>query len=834
MTTFNNLQTAKKRLEQAYEANRGTVDFWHQEIRKLQSQQYQAVERASPEEKNKIKQQWQLRIDGARKNRDQRFKESEEQIKTRKLELAEIENEHTPQARQFAQDLEQGTAPIKKPNIIESQVPSGIISPARTKKRTKADIPLIGQEPKNLPPLKKILTPEQARLRPGIKDEIFLPRGVPTGTPPIALPKSAVTRIANIGRRRTIEQQTTGQQQISQSASRIQQIANYGPIRGALHRLGAVTGFNQAKVYVTHKISQGVKKGLKFIGKKAAQLAVKAATKLGARGLIYAAGALSGLATGGIGTALTIGLAVADVGLALLKKFKKVALAAMLYLMYWLSWLLHSLFVLAFTVAGAALDFMIAGPLGALIGGTAGNIFGRWLYNWWNNPGGSGAALTNSLYGSPKYVINPITGETVIANTGGPVDILTGGGIGSTIVPATMVGTPMAVTFGMAAFGTFFVAMHLMTSFTVPNPIGTKSPSIIYGPGNQPVPLPDPLDPVSAALNAAIAAAAQANCVPGALIKAIMQSESAAYGWSDTEYQNFSTPDWWTHATVTRGGSTQTVNCYNGHYTARNGYQSSQCQAGYCYDTCTETGICGGTKTYYCAYDQNLNCGDPANVGHPNCNQRCKNYTYPPIQGATLPYSRAVLEALPANASCAGLSGKVCSSFAVGAENKQICPFDRDGSGTNSNAVCTDYDVYGATQFERETFYGLNCRYRDGSNTSCYQKNQGRNRCNAADVVTATAEKLSAAASAAPNCGGGTTPSWTVDQICSAAKNYCGSCGQVQNPNHPLYSTSNPCYAIYDPVDPSTPMNWISGACGGSTGEGYCDKVAKLYFGSGQ
>jgi hypothetical protein len=331
-----------------------------------------------------------------------------------------------------------------------------------------------------------------------------------------------------------------------------------------------------------------------------------------------------------------------------------------------------------------------------------------------------------------------------------------------------LVASPLLI----AAVGTLFVATVILVSFTVPNPQPIET-QYITGPitpggggGGGPI-VPQPVEPASGDLMTDIEQAASAACVPTGLVAAVMQTESGAYGWSDSEYQRFSTPGWWLDAD---DGSGNSINCYQSHYGPENSPQDNECRAGYCYDTCTTTGACG--KKYAC-----------------NANNQCNQ----------------VIPSLP----CA------------------------------TDGQCSEHDVMGATQFERKTFYSnptnpgqsQNCWARDGSGNNCYST--AGNRCNAFDIVRATANKL--AADGGANC---TQPVWDLGQICVAARKYCGSCGQVETFDEATLSDSAtyPCKNWYlkpgdnaygDPLGACTATHPDTGAL-----EGYCDKIVRIYTGS--
>lgn len=556
-----------------------------------------------------------------------------------------------------------------------------------------------------------------------------------------------------------------------------------------------------------HKVGRALKKGIGNLFKKG----LSAIGKLSTRGIPI------------LGQAM---LAKDVVGL--INKYKKqiaIALGAITgWLLFQLSAFLSAILSSWMALVGAGIGFIVGGIPGAVAGAALGYAAQNWITRQWGSLTKGASEMIHNAVGQTKYLVDSATGQIVGVTETGVSGILSG----ATVVPAAMVGVPLAVTFGSAAFFTFFAAMHLMVAFTVPNPVGTQSiyPGYYGPPGTGPGgpaggggTIPRPAPPNSSgpgSLGEAINNAAELTCVPAALIAAVLQTESGAYNdWDTDQFQKFSQNQWWENADDGRGN---TVNCYNGHYTWRNGFGTqsnygswSECQQGYCYDTCTETGTCGGQARY--------------------------------IEKHSTPVG-----------SCASLPGEPCESFAstnnIPGIDNQICPL----IGTRE---CTEYDVYGVAQFLRTTFYGDNCAYRDGTGPSCNQSHYATiaplvphvpNRCNAQDIILGNAAKLHSDA-AVPEPSGQCTfnqSHWTKDRICETAKSYCGSCGKVQYPNHGLFNdpdgdgkSNNPCASAYtDPSElPANPDD-MSNACGGWQDrngnwiKGYCDKVYDLYVGS--
>ncbi len=155
-------------------------------------------------------------------------------------------------------------------------------------------------------------------------------------------------------------------------------------------------------------------------------------------------------------------------------------------------------------------------------------------------------------------------------------------------------------------------------------------------------------------------------------------------------------------------------------------------------------------------------------------------------------------------------------------------------------------DVRGAAQFLNTTFYGGACNNLEGLNPSCQVPNtpayyiavhvQGDityepNRCKLSDAINASAYKLSSDSGATTfgpdySCTYNTgrwDPITDKATICLAARAYCGSCGSIENPTHPLYGTGQPCEAYYGTSG--------SNACGnGPSSIGYCNLVYNQYI----
>jgi hypothetical protein len=110
---------------------------------------------------------------------------------------------------------------------------------------------------------------------------------------------------------------------------------------------------------------------------------------------------------------------------------------------------------------------------------------------------------------------------------------------------------------------------------------------------------------------------------------------------------------------------------------------------------------------------------------------------------------------------------------------------------TCSTVGCSDpsFDVAGATQFRRQTFYGGGCRDPQGIQDGCQggvipaiapyiTDHSIPNRCNLRDAILAQAFFIKKNIGIENLC-----PShsfWTSGNICASARMYCGSCGQVE------------------------------------------------------
>lgn len=512
------------------------------------------------------------------------------------------------------------------------------------------------------------------------------------------------------------------------------------------------------KSSVSHKAKGKIKKTVtkKIAGKASKKLVVKAGE--------WAIGAITG-----IGAALGIALGIVS----FINKHKEVIFAALSYLWIQLAVLLHLILSSWMAIAGAGIGFLFGGAPGALIGGYLGYQAQQWLSSLGkDSSSGTGELLhrgsgklvyTNTLTrGTIAKTINPATGNTAYVAESGISGILTG----ATAVPATIVGIPVFTTIGLAALGTIFVTIVIFTSFTVPNSTQAPSAAIIGEDLQCSVSQPN-----STRMWTDIQIAAHDACIPVEILAAIMQTESGGYGLTDAQYQNFSTDGWWEHVNV----DNQSVNCYDSQYQTDSQGRPTQCGEGYCYDTCTATGLCGsGGNTNTCS----------------------------------------TTDASPDNDVCT-----------VTSPGPLPCPPPPAGS---TEGQCSNRDVYGIMQFERSTFHGSSCLARDGINTanpdSCTAGYGGTgNRCNAQDSVFAAARYIAGRIGVScpydPN-------NWSLAQLCQAARTYCGSCGTVETSvteemylAHPeLY----PCYPYYGNTgDPS-------GACtstyNGQT-EGYCDRV---------
>ena len=154
-------------------------------------------------------------------------------------------------------------------------------------------------------------------------------------------------------------------------------------------------------------------------------------------------------------------------------------------------------------------------------------------------------------------------------------------------------------------------------------------------------------------------------------------------------------------------------------------------------------------------------------------------------------------------------------------------------------------DVRGGSQFLSTTFYGGACNNLEGLSPAC--KNPGTpayyiavgvqddityvpNRCKLSDAINASAFKLSSDSGATifgPDYSctyntGRWNPITDKATICLTARAYCGSCGAIENPTHPLYGTGQPCEAYYGTSG--------SSACGGPSTIGYCNLVYNRYL----
>ncbi len=157
------------------------------------------------------------------------------------------------------------------------------------------------------------------------------------------------------------------------------------------------------------------------------------------------------------------------------------------------------------TLAGAALGYAALGPLGIIPGAYLGYNFQTWLGQQLGIGPGQNAALahemaTRATSGTPTVRPNPLTGRPELVRSGGLYDGLSAAGEAA----ANMVTVPLFTTLGIAFFGTFFVTMHILTAFTVPNPVGTipvnagpfpsgVPPSGYPLPSGTPAPLPPPV-----------------------------------------------------------------------------------------------------------------------------------------------------------------------------------------------------------------------------------------------------------------------------------------------------------------------------------------------------
>ncbi len=543
--------------------------------------------------------------------------------------------------------------------------------------------------------------------------------------------------------------------------------------------------FDAARHEVSKQAQSEVKKLAEKRTKSAAQKAVGKATKstlmkLGSKALAIASG---------VGAAVLTAVGITR----FLWKHKELVLAALSWLMLQLAALINLIIGSVFVLTGAVVGFVIAGPIGAVVGGAAGYALQSWLRTLGHGSTAQGLGIaTKHLAGQTTAIVDATTGQVVTVVDSGIGGILSG----ATIVPASLVALPVFAALGTAGFMTFFVMMHILVAFTVPNPLGT---TFQYPTGPNVPPgsvVPNPAQPNSQQLLDIMESAANKACIPSALLSAIMQTEGGgSFNWSDAQVTRFGgSVRWWENALLSNGTR---GNCYLTHDAS----STSECGRGqgYCFDACTDSGLCSGQDEYVAVY------------GWPSGN-------------------------------CSSLSGQPCKSV----PSAQICPLRK-------TRQCTLYDVYGITQFRRVTFHGGSCTDREGlqgepprygsppASIQCLQGIASRigitnhgppNRCHAGDAIQATSFFIQDRAQI--SCPFDPTQ-WKIGNICAVARSYCGSCGTVADPNSSNYVTAQmyqqypelyPCYPYYGNPG-SNPEGCTSG------NEGYCDKIYRLYIGSG-
>ena len=331
----------------------------------------------------------------------------------------------------------------------------------------------------------------------------------------------------------------------------------------------AVNKFKQLKNLATKLPRQLLAKAKRKIKAKIGKFLLKKGGK-------WLAGAVL---SGGVATAVMIGAEVVR----LLWKHKAKALAVVWYF-----------YLMTLQLLQAIMSIAVSLIVGGLVAGLVLLIFGPAALAVAAVLGALAAVITYFTTHATPAEASAVAGEVAHSAAGSAASQATAAGqqgglgqiFGSTTAVQKEILTLTTVTYlggmGLAFFGAFFVMMHLLVAFSVPNPQETEfatgsRPGLPGSPGGSPATNPPFSDGMTNLINDAAAKA----CISADYMIAIMQTESGA-NLTDAQVQEYDTYDWWTDPSKTDGKqdcyqppfgrSTTTAGCRTPAYCYDNGY----------------------------------------------------------------------------------------------------------------------------------------------------------------------------------------------------------------------------------------------------------------------
>lgn len=350
-----------------------------------------------------------------------------------------------------------------------------------------------------------------------------------------------------------------------------------------------ILGSRQALGRLQNVVSKRTKETLVANVKKLGNQAAKAvATKLVQIAGSAALKSITSFITGGTAAVFFI----AKAGWDYFRKNKTKVLGLLFYLQFQLAALLKALLnpaTLISTVGGAYLGGTVGGITGAAAGGAVGFAGEKALTSQFGTATNAAGEIAHTVTEGAvtQTAINPMSGNIIQVRSGGLLDAVTPELPGTAFFATTVVG-PFATVFILA----FFTLMTIFSSFTVPNPQApqwgipgnSNVPEFFPSPGAPPGSNPPPGQDDNAytgPLRDIISEAATKACIPSAFLTAVMQVEArGAFNFDQSQITRFDTYNWWQNA---QPGN---LNCYSADL-------GGECRTGYCYDTCSTSGLCG-------------------------------------------------------------------------------------------------------------------------------------------------------------------------------------------------------------------------------------------------